>query len=426
MKSLKSVLVVAFACAMLFAFTACENSVPVYRTVDYISLSQVQDVIKGQPFDGSMMNITVHYTDGYTETVSGSGYIKAEDNADTTEPFSVSGTYAGVATAVNYTITPVDPVSAEIVAEDVTSIAANPAAADGAKRPVTLGEWSAVISGGTNGSFTVTNTTASDFGYTVSAADLVAEEIREAGTYEKALTIVYDETSVTTESIVNVIVPPKTVTPDEPAKKDVTSMFVVWTIGGDEEVTSNTATAKAGESVSYEVYGNTENGALKLTENTDYVVTGTIPETASTTSLAAFSARISFVAGTENADMVGSVADITITLNVKDVVNSTTIADPTWTYKNHSTSATVIKVGETVTLVPADFTAPDGTYTVNTDTKVPLTCVAIDGNTTVSPTTASPITVNIVYTWVDEDNVTHRVYDSATIQVEQADTGDNV
>ena len=425
MKSLKSVLVVAFACAMLFAFTACENSVPVYRTVDYISLAQVQDVIKGQPFDGSMMNITVHYTDGYSETVSGAGYVLAADGVDTSKAFSVSGSYAG-SEPVKYTITPVDPVSAVITAEDVTSIAANPSAPDGATRDVTLGEWSAVISGGTNGSFTVTRATASEYDYTVSAAALVAEEIREAETYEKALTIEYDGTSVATESVVNVIVPPKTVTPDEPAKKDVTSMFVVWTIGGDEEVTSNTATAKAGESVSYEVYGNTENGALKLTENTDYVVTGTIPETASTTSLAASSARISFVAGTENADMVGSVADITITLNVKDVVNSTTIADPTWTYKNHSTSATVIKVGETVTLVPADFTAPDGTYTVNTDTKVPLTCVAIDGNTTVSPTTASPITVNIVYTWVDEDNVTHRVYDSATIQVEQADTGDNV
>lgn len=420
MKSLKSVLVVAFACAMLFAFTACENSVPVYRTVDYISLSQVQDVIKGQPFDGSMMNITVHYTDGYTETVSGAGYVKADDNADTTKQFTVSGTYAGVETAVNYTITPVDPVSAEIKAEDVTSMAENPTASDTATRAVTLGSWSAVISGGTNGSYTITNNTA---GYTVTAADLVADEIRTAGTYEKALSITYNTQPVETQSVVNVIVPERSQQPQSPAKKDVTSMYVVWTIGGDDEVTSNTATAKAGESVSYEVYGNTENGALKLVENTDYVVTGTIPESASTTSLAASSARISFVAGTDNADMVGSVADITITLNVKDVVKSTTVADPTWTYKNHTTSAATIKVGETVKLVPADFTAPDGTYTVNTDTKVPLTCVAIDGNTTVSPTAASPITVNIVYTWVDEDNVTHRVYDSAQITVEAADTG---
>ncbi len=199
----KKVFIGVLAALMLFAFVACENQVPTYREVSYISVEKVQDVISGQPFVGSMVNVIVHYTDGGVESVSGAGYVSADDSVDTTKAFSVTAKYAGK--TADYTILPVDPVSAVITADEVKSIAENPEADDAATREVTLGKWVAVISGGTNGSYTVSSDNAGD--YSVTAAKLVADEIREAGTYQKALAITYDGDALSTESTVTVVVP---------------------------------------------------------------------------------------------------------------------------------------------------------------------------------------------------------------------------
>lgn len=75
----KTILVGLIAIAMLFAFTACEQpSWPTNKSVNYISIEQVGDIVKGQAFDASDFEVVVHYTDSSTERLPGAGLVTGD------------------------------------------------------------------------------------------------------------------------------------------------------------------------------------------------------------------------------------------------------------------------------------------------------------------------------------------------------------
>ena len=72
----KTILVAMIAVAMLFAFTACEQSVPTYKNADYLTINQTAAFIEGQEFNANNFEVVVHYTDGSTSTIPGAGVVK--------------------------------------------------------------------------------------------------------------------------------------------------------------------------------------------------------------------------------------------------------------------------------------------------------------------------------------------------------------
>ena len=70
MKS-KKFFILALAAAVLFAFAACQPSMPVYRNVDYITINQTEDILVGESATSDMFEIIAHYTDGTAEPVNG-------------------------------------------------------------------------------------------------------------------------------------------------------------------------------------------------------------------------------------------------------------------------------------------------------------------------------------------------------------------
>ena len=207
----KSILVMVLAALMLFSFTACEQQMPTYKEVSYISLSQAKDILKGQTFTGDMVNITVHYTDGSSETVSGAGYATGT-NADT--GFDVTVSYAGIDDQ-KIKLYPVDPTSAviEAVAESRKVTTARPDE-DGA---VELKSWTMTVTGGDNGSYTVNSADGKAVSnYSVAAAKIPAADKGTVGEYTVALSAAYGSTVIATDSTTKVTVyddsiPPKAV-----------------------------------------------------------------------------------------------------------------------------------------------------------------------------------------------------------------------
>ena len=65
----KSILIGALAVMMLFAFTACEQQIPTYKNVSYITVEQTGDFVVGQVFDASKFGVTVHFTDGSSSVI---------------------------------------------------------------------------------------------------------------------------------------------------------------------------------------------------------------------------------------------------------------------------------------------------------------------------------------------------------------------
>ena len=105
MKS-KKFFILALAAAVLFAFAACQPSMPVYRNVDYITINQTEDILVGESATSDMFEIIAHYTDGTAEPVNGvievaSSSVTASINSADPE----KGTLSAAASIVRKTVT---------------------------------------------------------------------------------------------------------------------------------------------------------------------------------------------------------------------------------------------------------------------------------------------------------------------------------
>lgn len=231
MKSLKSVLVVAFACAMLFAFTACEQQIPTYRNVDYILISQNTPFIEGQSFNAANFDVTIYYTDNTSTVVSGTGLVTATSwPTDTTVTAKVGEETATYEAAV----IDQDDCDITVVLDDevTTPIKAN--AADGEVRNVSVDVVSVTFSTGD-----VSYTLSDDSAYSASVA-VGAEELKIAGTYELEATVVKSTTTVATVPVSVEVVD------STPAPTVVTGVHVLYDVTRNGSKVVENATSLSG------------------------------------------------------------------------------------------------------------------------------------------------------------------------------------
>ena len=389
MKSLKSVLVVAFACAMLFAFTACEQKMPSYQQVEYVTIAQTSGYITGQEVSADGFEVTVHYLDGTSAVYPGTGRVTFGEN-DKKEP-TVTGSVAGKSdTIVIYTT------DAESAVIDVTNpeftVLEEDDATNGRAVSFTVNSVTFSATDSTYGalSYTVPGDSGSIKVATVARPDLVNQaklsekECSTIGSYPFDLMVKLNDVEVATESIVtiNVVAAPVGPTPDpEPTKDDVTKLGVEWKVGGEVVGTSASYEATVGDTVSYVIYGLTsENERVELTEDADFTVTGDIPEeelvasnitgykeTPESDPVKAYTATVQFIPNKE-LDTPNFPLNATLKLELtvddaltQDTIDAVTPADflykPVKNTETNEWEPSTVATNSEVTVRPADFIA---------------------------------------------------------------------
>ena len=240
----KSIFVVALAALMLIAFTACEQQMPTYKNVSFITVSQLNDVIIGQPFDASNYEVTVHYTDNSTEVFPGNGRVTTE-STDFTKAYDVTAAIGSGTSAVSDTIevTPVAP----------TAVAVTATAKDYSRVDATI----AVDLMETEGAVTVTSYTYSvgSVSYTSTtkldkialSAEISKEQRSTVGTYDIPFEATYAGKDIACESTVSVKVV-DTTTVGAP-----TAMKAFYKVNNGTYSTTAPAKAYIGDTVSVEL-----------------------------------------------------------------------------------------------------------------------------------------------------------------------------
>ena len=301
----KKILVGLIVAMMIVAgFTACDNSVPTYKTVNYISMAQVKDVLYGQAFTGDMVEITVHYTDGSVETVSGAGYASGTNSG--TSAFDVDASYAGETAKIS--VTPVAPESAtiEAVAKSREVTTTQPTV-DG---NVELASWTMTVTGGENGSFTVKSTDTQD-DYTVTAGKIPAADKGTVGEYTVALTAAYKTIAITTDSTVTV-----EVYDDTPVAKPVVGVAPFYKVGSGDELSQaefNATQLYIGDTVQVRFYTVDADG--------EKVGTALSLANAATAATPATAEVISNSFGTLSSSQLPNVASVSATTNAEATIS---------------------------------------------------------------------------------------------------------
>ena len=382
----KSILIGVLAALMLFAFVACEQQMPVYKSADYIEINQVSDFIKGQDFDANWFSVTINFTDGSTKTVAGSGVVTEKDWSK----YSVTATVKTVNGDMTqeFTATALDPES--IVIDATTKPVTQVYVEATQNAPVKVEVKGATLVAG-NAEWVL----GADELAKVSVDDvvLIPAERMAAGAYTKNLVAEYDGQAIDTAStvVVNVVADPKNPADpsyEEPAKPltkdDVQSLGVEWAITGDDESksTSKSFTATVGDTVTYTIYGLSASGEKIELEDGDYeVVSGSIPsgtplatdditgyvdpDDEEAVAVKPFEATIKFVPATDKTTPnYGLDATIDLTLTVNDALTEETIEAVTAsdfmykpTEKDGVWTATEVPADKALTVKASDFIA---------------------------------------------------------------------
>ena len=196
----KSIFVVALAALMLIAFTACEQQMPTYKNVSFITVSQLNDVIIGQPFDASNYEVTVHYTDNSTEVFSGNGRVTTEAE-DFTQAYDVTAAIGSGTSAVSDTIE-VTPVAPTAVA--VTATAADYSRIDATVAVDLMQDSTVTVKSYTYSAGSVSYTSDSKLDKIALSAEISKEQRSTVGTYEIPFKATYDGEAIACESTVSV------------------------------------------------------------------------------------------------------------------------------------------------------------------------------------------------------------------------------
>lgn len=327
---MKKVFIGVLAALMLFAFTACEQSMPSYKQVEYVTLDQTQEFIKGQPLSAEAFSVTVHYLDGSQDVFPGVGRVTFVDSTETTAKVvtdAAVGVYAKATVAGESDIIGIEVVEPSAFTATVTATAVKRnytgASADVAKpaeTTATLTISNVVITGGETASWTVASDKVSSM-ITSSSVTIESEEQVSLEPVTKEVTLTLKDSEITYETTVTVEIEaditnpndPKyeaSVTPDNIDKSEVTKLGVVWVANVtdadfkptgdngatpakydlDDVVTGTTVSTevKVGTTVGYTIVGLADDMTNKLPvvleATTDYkpVGTSTIPTQATT------------------------------------------------------------------------------------------------------------------------------------------------
>ena len=103
---MKKVFIGVLAALMLFAFTACEQTMPTYKNVSYITITQNEDFVQGMDFDASKFSVNVYSTDGSVSTLDGNGIVTEDKDAKWSSTATTNKVIATVSEKpASYTVT---------------------------------------------------------------------------------------------------------------------------------------------------------------------------------------------------------------------------------------------------------------------------------------------------------------------------------
>ena len=390
---MKKVFIGVLAALMLFAFTACEQSMPSYKQVEYVTLDQTQAFIEYQPLSAEAFSVTVHYLDGSQDVFPGTGRVtfvdSAADNANVVSNATAKAgvyakaTVAGESDTIGIKFVEATAFTATVTAEDVIRSYAQVGSTDEyapKEAAVTFKVTGATLTGDENASWTLTSTEATSKINVPNDVKLTSEEQLTVGAVEKEVTLSLksdEEIKYATTVSVNVKAnttdshDPEyeaTITPNTITKNEVVRLGVVWAAGvkngdfkptGDngatpakydlEDVdTTGTHTIQVGETVEFTLVGLAEDMTNKLplvlAATTDYaeVGTGTIEATPTDKGditdlvvgdadpIPALTATYQFKPGNTGSEPnFGTNAKITLTVTVTDKI---TISNPQFVY----------------------------------------------------------------------------------------------
>ena len=128
----KTILVILIAVSMLFAFTACDNSIPTYKDVSYITITQNSDFVKGMDLDSSKFTVNVYNTDNSVSQLDGNGVVVAATGSAwkaTADTNKVTATVAGK--EASYTVKMYAPEGFEFSGVPALAVYADEGAASG-------------------------------------------------------------------------------------------------------------------------------------------------------------------------------------------------------------------------------------------------------------------------------------------------------
>ena len=453
MKSTKKIFAVALAAMMLFAFTACNNTMPsAFKSVEYVEVQQIESYLKGETPKASGFQVVVNYTEGEPTVLKGSTGTIAFDSA-------TDAKLAAVADGIEFLDKgghPVVAVPAEIAYEEVTSVTIEGieeyTVETSTDDPWTLSDFdyndealkdmTVTLAGGdASRTYTIQDKLNDKIDFVLSLwkdgkileeGDSVAvgdtytvtfDKYRYAATGEWEADFTNGDKNPGLETGITVSVVEKETPAPNPTKNDVTALRVKWAIDAKEVGTENSLTAYAGQKVSYVIVGVVGDKEVSLS-SADYKVTGTIPTTSALTAdnitddaQPAYTATVEFISneGAGNWE-AGSVAPITLTLTVKDAINPANLTSATFTY------ADKVIAGTAVTLDPAKFTATVKTFD-GKDAKLVGTAIKDKDTYAASEVVAgSPLPVRIKWVTADDTYLHYEGYANTTVAVEPATT----
>ena len=401
----KSITVIALAAMMLFAFTACEQKMPSYQQVEYVTLAQTQDFIAGQALSADAFEVTVHYLDGSVATYPGTGRVSFTKGENTPATIAEEGVTANVTIAKDYS----DSITVKYLEPE--AITATVEVADVTKVYLSEGQTATRPSDPIKVTVTGATVTAGNVSWTLSAEELVsveastitltAEEKTTAGTYTKETTVSYEDLEYVTTVTVNVVrnvnnpldpdyVAPAKVT--ELDKDDVTKLGIVWaadvtsddfdvdgTYDLDDIDTVAATTVTVGDTVEFTIVGIADDMTNKLPyvlQTADYKTVGTatiddqptegsdvtgIKYDGADETTKALTATYQFVPGTTGAEgNYGKNYQITLTVTVEDKLSdSQTVTFNYNRYDNEGVwaSADIDAAKGSVVIKASDFAA---------------------------------------------------------------------
>ena len=255
---MKKVFIGVLAALMLFAFTACEQSMPSYKQVEYVTLDQTQAFIENQPLSAEAFSVTVHYLDGSLDVFSGTGRVTfvnstaegatAVPDATATANVYAKATVAGESDIIGIKTVKATAFTATVTANDVTRSYEQVGSTDEyapKEAAVTLNVTGATLTGDENASWTLS---ATDVATKVSAPNdvkLTSEEQMAVGAVEKEVTLTLTGTEIKYTTTVSVNVKASTTDEHDPEyvapssiaaieMKDVTKLGVIW-VNADQD-----------------------------------------------------------------------------------------------------------------------------------------------------------------------------------------------
>lgn len=442
----KSILIGVLCALMLFAFTSCEQSMPSYEQIQYVTVAQKTAYIEGQPLSADNFEVVVHYLDGTTDVYPGAGRVSFGSAEEAGAGVKATGTIAEKSDTIDVLYVAPTGLTAVLSAAEqdcVYTEEGRPATSPSDSIKVVV-ESATLTADGISWELTKDQIAES-----LNAADvrLAAGEKTAVGTYTKTTTVSYGSYDFQATVDVTVVENPDDpknpdyVAPDTARalnKGEVTKLGVVWADVDDSDfadgtydiddvdtVAANTITV--GDKVVFTLVGLADDMTNRypyILKAEDYQTVGeaTIDDQATDKDditdrvvgeedpIPALTATYQFKPDTgKDTPNYGLRASIKLTVTVEDALTSTAVTNPTFVYQGKDVegvwTATQLEAGKSATLYASDFTAKVKTVGEEEVTLVATTIYGADKYqiSAEEATAGASFTVNLQWSYAETE-----------------------